>query len=415
MASNAPTMNQEEIDNLLAQGTALKDAGVQKVEEGDLHKGLQLQQMALDLVIKAVGEVGFPAAPFYYAIGDTLLTKIETTQEVFSADEAQKKLPAGMDPEEMMRKAMEAAMGGAKPEAAKEETEPVEKKEAPIAPLEGSETQETKAEAPAEKPEAPEPKIEDEEEEKVDTSDPVPIQDPQDEEPSDQFQDCWEMLAVAQSVFNKGREAAEDKAAFSKTHWSLEADIIERFADLEAQRENVEEACKLYHELFELCVANGLNPETSRTVSSIYYKMGNARSLKEEDLESSIGLYEKSSKVLAANIKATLPEGELPDLLDLNVLKDIKLHTDESVTVKEILVDVLQKIEDTKTGLADAKKVKKMKESTKDAHTFKKPTMGEAQVINLGTFGSAATKRTSAEAGLAPVENPNGKTTKTDE
>ncbi len=50
-------------------------------------------------------------------------------------------------------------------------------------------------------------------------------------------------------IIQKAYGESEDKESFNKTHWFLLADVIERLADLEVQRENIKEAEVLFDEL----------------------------------------------------------------------------------------------------------------------------------------------------------------------
>jgi hypothetical protein len=62
------------------------------------------------------------------------------------------------------------------------------------------------------------------------------------EEPEDQYQVPWENLTVAKTILIQKHAQAENKEEFNKSNWNLLADITERLADLEVQRENIKDA-----------------------------------------------------------------------------------------------------------------------------------------------------------------------------
>mmetsp|Transcript_24629 Transcript_24629/g.21852 ORF Transcript_24629/g.21852 Transcript_24629/m.21852 type:complete len:158 (+) Transcript_24629:191-664(+) len=83
-------------------------------------------------------------------------------------------------------------------------------------------------------------------------------------------------------------------------------------------------------------------------------------------------------------------EGAKWKIIDLKTNEDIKkveLSSDKALDLREIIVEINNKIEECTSSLIEKPILDKMKKSAEQTNTFKKPVFDEKAAINLGSFG----------------------------
>ena len=432
-------------DEAIAQATELSDEVLNRIAEGEYDKAISLAGLALDTVTKACGDLSFEACKFYYCLADAILYKIETSTEILGDAGTQNALTMGdieksMDklPEVLLQsaskvkemfeqmaqqntvKTSEAGVNEAKdtaetqpeevkqPESSTEAPQPVENANVEAesnckisSEVQQSEESPTKAEVT----DKDNPKIEDDEEEEIitttrnrkDSSEPEEEEkkgeeNDEEEYDQDQFKAPWENLEVALTIFNRTMSMHENPEEFEQLNWNLKADILERQADLEIAREEIKTGIELYKNLIEFCIKHGCDPEKSRSIAGIHFKIGWAYNLLETGFQSALDHFYSASKVLTyllcADINLT---SETPvtveSLSSKSGLESTEVCSDKSKELKSLLIEIHNKIEECRIAISEQPLLENARKKEENTNGFKKPVFEQQQVTDLGSFG----------------------------
>ena len=74
----------EKRDKAIAQATSLTEEALNMIDNKDFEKAIYLSGMALEIVTKECGEMGFATCKFYYSLADAELSKIENSNDPLS-------------------------------------------------------------------------------------------------------------------------------------------------------------------------------------------------------------------------------------------------------------------------------------------------------------------------------------------
>ena len=383
-------------DEAIAQATTLTDEALNQIGNSQYDKAIYLAGTALDIVTRQCGEVSFECCKFYHALADAQLCKVENSNDPLSnggtataISQDQNKNSNEKFPEAMLKTATEKVKEffeqagqkiGSKDESAKPETKetpPKEKEDSkPVAEEKPVPEAPTKKEEPAAKEEnnAPakedkneskdNPKIEEEEEEEIITTtrqenmeeekkDPNAKEDDEDDY-TDEFRAPWENLEVALAIFEKTKAMHENPEEFEQINWNTKADILERQADLEAARENLKEAIRLYNSLIDLCIKHNCDRAKSRTIAGILYKIGCAYQFVPDGQQAALDSFYEASTILGGilieDVKTHNPEEgsklNIMDLKDNEKLKKIEIYSDKARELQGLTLEINNKIEE---------------------------------------------------------------------
>ncbi|KAL4427530.1 hypothetical protein ABPG74_019486 [Tetrahymena malaccensis] len=385
----------------------------------------QAENIFSDLMIYAVkfykSETHVKMSKYFFFYGDMLLSKLENNPDVFG-DKAQKKLdnqtteeveknPNQMASEEVSEQKM-IAQKEQKEEDEEENEESQSQGEEEIVQLDTVIFKDENVEI---RDETNEPQ--NNEENKAEGSNlPIGKVTLEKSDPIDDLQLAWENLELSRKIYNQELSQLQDSSDEDRKEKQIEVrkQIVEvtlRIADLEQWRDNFSDALKEY--TLALQLAKEIEDrEYSRTLSSIFFQLGNAVLYENKEYCEEEGLknFIDSAQILenCLSKKIAIPPQELPsfkilkkDDIKVDHLKHSFLDDDESKEIKDTLKVLYEKIEDTLIQRDERDKYKAyqelMKKQSQNQNQFAQPSQNSVPIKNLGTFGSLKRKEPSSE------------------
>lgn len=414
---------------------------VKMVNTNQVEEAIVILEETLQIAENKFKSNTFLIANYHFELGNALLTKIENSRDVFgdaikiseqetqAQAEAEKKGNDKPAPEEATNQTGEGTTATSKDlvTIADETNGPRDSDEEP-------------EEADQPEPEKPEEHKEVEGTQEITTNKENP--DEKEEADVDDLQVGWEHLEVARLELEKlmtSTDPFDPNLTLKQIEENTKiirklSDVMIRLGDANCSSDKFDEALQDYEKCLKL--RNFTEDKfTSRDLAEIYYLMGNAKSYKNslQFDEEALVEYNKARLILENLLfkmmgNTTFKDPEDPKNFEIvmssEFLKPNMFENTKQKEVKEILIDLYNKIEDTKSQISERAKVdqefQKAKKAAEDAaaeNTFAKPVLSattnpneKPKIVHLGTLGNAK-KRTRDQMenqGAAPNGLPNG-------
>merc|ERR1712083_1034471 len=351
--SSSPAKVESETVDVMETAIELIAQGKRNVLCGEVPKAVNQFQEACQILAKKFGETAKECGDAYLCYGKSLLEMSRMESGVLGnaldgiADEEDKvEDPDTVTEEEREKISADVydAMAEREEETKEKKTEKTEKME----PAEGTESEdveekvegETEEENTEEEGTTEEEAEGEEEEEKVEGETSEKKED--EEEDVGNLQLAWEMLELAKIIFKRD-STKESKMKLAESHLKL-GEVALETEQYDTAVGDLKECLKVQKEVLD---------EDDRCLAETFYQLGLAHSFAQQ-YEEAIVNYKDAARVIEAGEK----EGKGKDIADMED-PVFKAHK-EIKELKDILPDIMTKIEDVSEEMKNADKAKEM-------------------------------------------------------